>query len=434
MISSINFFGLGKLGLPLAATFASVGVRVNAIDIDADHVRRLDSGAYDFSEPGLNELLRQARPNMSFHRQAGADDVDAAIILVPTPSDPDNPSYSISFVVAAVAAACEAAARSPATGKPFLVIVSSTVMLGALEQSVRPILADWAGRSGRRFDLAYVPDLVALGNVVRGFRAPPALVLAADDDAVRARTRELYDRIVDATVPRVEVGIAEAELIKIAWNFYFCVKVSFGNMLARVADRTGAIDVDKVTSALAKDPRIGKSFMTAGMPFGGPCLPRDVDAMMALVTATGEDATFISAVHASNAAHLDYIVDAVAAANPRHVGLLGVTFKAGTTVTIQSPAFWVIQALVARGIAVTAYDPSPAARAALAQESWASGIVLTDDLAGLCSSADVLVVGVDDPLYAGIGLRVPATSSIVDPWGRVAVGHPGLRRIGRRPA
>jgi nucleotide sugar dehydrogenase len=427
----LGVYGLGKLGLPLAASFAAAGVRTFGIDVNAAHVAALRRGEIASREPGLSALIETAGAGLSFHDGPEGLDLSASLIQVPTPSSPDDPSFSARFVRDAVIAACEDLARRVPAPQQHLVIVASTVMPGTIAAEIRPLVDDAARRSGCRIRLAYVPDLVAIGDVVRGFHKPPCLIIGTDDAATADDVEALYRSIVAAEVPRARLNIAEAEMTKVAWNFYFCFKISFANLLARISEEAGDVNVDRLTETLALDSRIGKGFLRAGMAFGGPCFPRDVDAMEALLGTLGLDPSVAAAVRQSNQSHHDYIAGLVLAERPASVCVAGLAFKAGTDETVQSPSFVLIQQLLAAGVAVHAHDPSGRARAALKAEPWASAVTCWDSLEDLVAHCDVVVAAVNDPSLARLRDLAGPGKTIIDPWGFLPPGPSSLRRPGR---
>ena len=431
MGSSIQFFGLGKLGLPLAALFASKGIRVVGIDTDPDHVERLKAGAMPLDEPGLSDLVVAAGKNLSFHATEADTPTNISIIHVPTPSTPNAPTFANRHVESAIEEACRAAARYGQSGEIHLIIIASTVMPGTFRNVLSPLVASLATTYSRHFIVSYVPDLVAIGDVVRGFQQPPALIIGADDGEAARLTQELYARIVSPKVRRGTIRLEEAELAKIAWNFYLCMKIDFANLISRLADASGGIDTDQVLGLLACDRRIGSGFLKPGMPFGGPCFPRDVAAMAALCDQRGENSALARAVSIGNEAQLQHVVDLILGVKPRRVGVLGLGFKPGTHVTIHSPSFLVIEKLVAKEVSLLAFDPSRQARESLLRERWAGSVETTGSLDHICKTCDVILVAVDDGRYASLADIVPPDRTIIDPWARVLGSHPGLVRPGR---
>lgn len=167
-----------------------------------------------------------------------------------------------------------------------------------------------------------------------------------------ARAAALYGRIVgDRTPPRL-LSIQDAELTKIALNVFLCLKISFGNLLAQFGDRLGGADLDIIANTLALDPRIGSGLLRGGTPYGGPCLPRDVDSFLHLSQALALDAPLARALPDVNNAQYDLIERHVLACQPRCVAVLGLSFKPGTAVTTASPAFEFVRRLQARLIEI----------------------------------------------------------------------------------
>lgn len=430
-MTSLGVYGLGKLGLPLAASFAAAGVRTFGIDVNAGLVAALRRGDIASREPGLAELVAKAGTGLTFHDGPEGLGIGISLIQVPTPSDPGDPAFSARFVREAVAAACAELARRRPVPAQHLVIVASTVMPGTIAAEVQPLVAEAARLSGCTIRLAYVPDLVAIGDVVRGFHKPPCLLIGTDDAETAAAVEALYDRLVAPEVPRARLTVAEAEVSKVAWNFYFCFKISFANLLARVAGQVAGVDVDRLTETLALDSRIGKGFLRAGMPFGGPCFPRDVDAMAALLGMHGLDASIAGAVRQSNQDHHDHIAALVLAEKPTTAGVAGLAFKQGTDETVQSPSFALIRRLIEAGLTVTAHDASPRARAALKAEPWAAQVMLCDSLDELVARSDVVVAAVSDPGLARLRELAGPGTTVIDPWGFLPPGPPSLKRPGR---
>lgn len=428
---TIQFFGLGKLGLPLAALFANGGNRVFGIDRDASLVRSLKDRTFSSSEPELGELIAAAGENLSFH-EANAAWTDTSIIQVPTPSNRTAPEFSAVHVEQAVRSACRAAQAHLQPGQVHLIVVASTLMPGAMERIVEPIVRDFSEQGSGRIVCAYVPDLVAVGEVIRGFRQPPALMIGANDTEALDTATELYATVVGPDVPRLSLNIREAEMAKVAWDFFLCMKIEYANLVARIADGLGGMDAERILNCIGQDPRIGNRFLKPGMPFGGPCFPRDVDAMIALCQGQVTDSGLAASVRRGNSLHIDHIVDALCQANPGTVAILGLSFKAGTAVTADSPSFMVMERLVERGVGVLAFDRYPQAMEALSGIGWAGSIERAKDLDDACNRADAILVAVDDELYASVGEKASADVRIVDPWGRVGSPHPGLVRVGRR--
>lgn len=431
MINQLSFFGLGKLGLPLAALFARAGVPTVGIDSDAHLIDRLKAGRVPHDEPGLSELLVEAGPMLAFaHDARGAVETEASVILVATPSDSSQPEYSSAHVEQACRDLC-AALSQRRVWRHQLIVISSTMAPGAIGRRIIPLLERALGRrAGHDFSLAYVPEFVALGQVLLGFQSPPFLLVGADDEQSGIHATALYRRITGPATPSRVLSIRDAELAKVASNTFLPLKISFANFLAQLGDRLGGADLDAIAGVLSLDPRIGSGLLRAGTPYGGPCLPRDVEALAHLAQSLGLASPLTQATAAVNSAQYDLILQHVLAGSPRCVAVIGLAFKPGTSVITASPSITLIGRLNECGVPVVAYDPSAEARArALA----VPGIVLScrDTLDEACAAADTILICHADPEFKQVARLVPHHGTIIDPWGGVPDGHPGLVRIGR---
>lgn len=431
MITRLSIFGLGKLGLPLAALFARSGLRTIAIDTDAALVEQLRAGVVPIIEPELEDLVAQAASAIAYTTDArAAADTDASIILVATPSQSSHPEYSSTYVENACSDLC-AVLRTRVRWRYHLIIISSTLSPGTMSTRIVPALEAGLGRrAGEDFGIAYVPDFGALGEVVSGFQHPPFLLIGADAAAVAAQASALYRRIIAPQTPICFLSTRDAELAKIALNVFLCVKIAFGNSLAQLGERLGGADLDAIANTLSLDPRIGAGLLRGGGPYGGSCLPRDIDAFIHLARSVDLDAPLARASAAVNAGQYDLIERQVLLCEPRCVAVLGLSFKPGTPVTTASPVFEFVRRLLRRSIQVVAFDPMAKAREA-ARAAFGMDISCCNTLAESISRADVILICNADPNFAGLAVEVPADRHIVDPWGCVRDPHPGLIQPGR---
>jgi UDPglucose 6-dehydrogenase len=353
----LSFFGLGKLGLPLAALFGRSGMKTVGIDVNSKLIARLKAGETPYVEAGLADLLKEAAPALTYTTDAiAAAATDASIILVPTPSDPSAPEFSIEYVLAA----CNdlaAALKTRPHPRYHLIVISSTVAPGTVAKRIIPALERALGqRAGRDFGVAYVPDFVALGEIVHGFRHPSFLAVGSDHESSAAQAVELYKHIVAPDTPIRVLSTRDAEITKMAFNVFLCMKVSFANYLAQLGDRLGGADLDAIAGTLQLEPKIGAGYLRSGTPYGGPCWPRDATAFLHLAESLGIDAPLVRASESINAAQFDLIEKCVMESEPRSVAVLGLAFKTGTPVTIASPTFELINRLLRRSVQVFAFD------------------------------------------------------------------------------
>jgi len=154
--------------------------------------------------------------------------------------------------------------------------------------------------------------------------------------------------------------INSAELIKHASNSFLALKISYANMVADLAERLGA-NIGEVTRAMGMDPRIGPSFLHAGLGFGGFCLPKDLQAFVHLAERSGVDFSLLKEAEKINRRRIDHFVSKIRRAlwviKGKKIGVLGLAFKPNTDDIRFAPAIDLIQLLVADGALVRAYDP-----------------------------------------------------------------------------
>jgi UDPglucose 6-dehydrogenase len=171
--------------------------------------------------------------------------------------------------------------------------------------------------------------------------------------------------------------INSAELIKHASNSFLALKISYANMVADLAEKLGA-DIHEVVRAMGLDPRIGRSFLSAGLGFGGFCLPKDLQAFVHLAERSGVDFSMLREVEKINKQRIDRCIEKLRSAlwvvRGKRIAVLGLAFKPNTDDIRFAPAIDLVNRLLSEGAQVRAYDPQAVerARAALPQIEYAN--------------------------------------------------------------
>src|SRR3990170_4217050 len=265
-IESVSVVGIGKLGAPVAACFASCRHSVIAVDVNPEIIFLLNSGQAPVYEPGLEELIRQNQD-----RILGTDDFHKAVletqvtfILVPTPTDAQG-GFSLQYV----RAAGESIGDALRNKKDYhLIVLTSTVMPGATGSSVLPLLEERSGkRCGVDFGLCYSPEFVALGSVIRDFFHHDLLLIGESDPRSGRLLAELYKQVCKNDPPIARMNFVNAELTKLAVNTFVTTKISYANMLARICEGLPDADVDVITAALGLDSRIGRKYLKGAIGY-----------------------------------------------------------------------------------------------------------------------------------------------------------------------
>jgi UDPglucose 6-dehydrogenase len=383
----ISVIGTGYVGLVTGACLAEIGHEVVCTDNDADKIKTLESGGIPIFEPGLEGVIAKARKEgrLSF-RMNPSDAVgagDAIFICVGTPPLPDGDSDLSAIDHVARMVATEAKS-------PKLVIEKSTVP-ARTGQELKRALSNYGRKTGMTFRVASNPEFLREGTAVGDFLHPDRIVVGVEDETAERQLKEIYRPVLDRTfvcpvhspscpdVPEptwLVTTINSAELIKHASNSFLALKISYANMVADLAERLGA-DIGEVVRAMGLDPRIGPSFLSAGLGFGGFCLPKDLQAFVHLAERSGVDFSMLKEVEKINKKRIDRFFEKLRSAlwvvRGKQIGVLGLAFKPNTDDIRFAPAIDLVQRLISEGARVRAFDPEAMerARAILPQVDYA---------------------------------------------------------------
>jgi UDPglucose 6-dehydrogenase len=411
-VRRIAVIGTGYVGLTTGACLASLGHDVVCADVDELKIARLCQGEVPILEPGLAELVSEgvAAGRLKFvvgarnaiAPQGDSDDpIEVMFLCVPTPMGEGG---------AADLAAVEAVAHEVRDLLPrgCVVVNKSTVPVGTAARTKQLL--------GRR-DVAVVsnPEFLREGSAVHDFLNPDRIVVGCDQQDAAERVAALYSRL---GAPTLLTDAASSEMVKYAANCFLAMKLSYVNAMAELCERLGA-DVHEVTEGMGYDRRIGQAFLKPGPGWGGSCLPKDTHALMQISEAAGFDFALLTASLETNERQSARMVDKVRAAvggslADKRIGLLGLTFKAGTDDLRDSPALTVAAALRAEGAELVAFDPGCPA----AVPGVTDGITVADDVTAIAKDADAIVVLTEWPEFRTLEwpvlAKVAANRTVVD--------------------
>ena len=430
---TVAVIGLGKVGLPLAAALASRGLSVRGFDPDPG--RRALLRSHDPAQPeiryerGLSEALRSSADRLRPADTVAEAVADAAValVIVPTPSLADG-----RFCNAAVASAFRAIGESGTLPDGLVVNLVSTVSPGAIGTELQPLLEATAGRRcGHGISLCYSPALIALGNVLEGFLRPDFAFIGEVDAPGADRLEALFRDQFIPDVPIRRLSAQGVEIAKIAINNFLTTKISFANLIGQLCERTPGADVDAVLGALGSDSRIGPRCLHAGMGYGGPCLPRDTAALSASLAGAGLGADLPTAVEGLNRGHVDFLARLDGPVQGRQVTVLGLGYKAGSNVTMDSAAIELCNRLAELGAVVTAADSQADA---MDLGALAAAVRVTSRPETVLPNTELLLLTGSDELPVQAAAALPASATVVDLGGRYEApqGRP-VRRFVRRP-
>ena len=353
-MNKVSFIGLGKLGLPLAGILASKN-KILCIDKNEYVLSELSEGNLPFYETGLEELLQETSHNIIGYTDSykrAVEETDAAIILVNTQLG-DN-GYSPEFVKSAITDIAVNLRKNP-DKEYFTIILSSTVLPGTILKELIPLAEKISGRKyGVGFGFSYVPDFVKLGNVIEDFKNPEFFVVGANTDKDFEITNDIFNGIHENNCDKFRMTLEETEVAKVSLNAFIVNKITFANFLGMMCDEMDNVDVHKITSIIGIDKRISTHFFKSGTPYGGTCFPRDALAFIKFAKDRGLKAKNLIFAEEVNEDLQEYIFNKCK--EYEKVGILGVSFKPTSPVTIGSPSKVLIAQLLKKNRYVYTYD------------------------------------------------------------------------------
>ena len=356
----VAIFGLGYVGCTSAACIASQGHDVVGIDVSEGKVDRINAGESPITEPGIDELIREAHAagRLRASTTAGAEiaDADLAIVCVGTPSAPDG-AHNMSYIAEVTRQIAAAVARHGSKG--LTVAYRSTVRPGTMEELVLPIFASAMGdKAATLIEVVYNPEFLRESSAIWDFNNPPKIVVGTRDGQPHNAMTEL-NKGLDA--PIFNVGYREAEFTKFVDNSWHAVKVGFANEIGRLCARQG-ISARQIHEIFVSDTKLNISsyYMRPGGPFGGSCLPKDVRALQFISSDVGGATHLLDSVLRSNEAHkhFQFEVATEGLAPGAAVLMVGLAFKAGTDDLRESPHIDLARKLLRAGYELSIYDPN----------------------------------------------------------------------------
>jgi UDP-N-acetyl-D-mannosaminuronic acid dehydrogenase len=342
----ICVLGLGYIGLPTASTFATHGLRVIGVDTNLQVVSRLNEGELHIYEPGLRTLVQAALLSGNLVVESTPQPCDAFIIAVPTPIREDKRADMTCVVAAAESIA-------PHLRPGSLVVLESTSPPRTTVDLVRPILERSGLRAGPDFSLAYTPERVLPGQILREL-IENARVIGGIDRASAEAGRDLYAVFVRGDI--ILTDATTAEMVKLMENTYRDINVAIANEFSRLADRFG-VDVWEAVGLANRHPRV--NILKPGPGVGGHCV--SVDPWF-LVEAAPDISALVRAARTVNDGQPRFVVDLVRRAlggdlTSRRIGALGLAFKPDVDDLRESPAVEICGLLAGEGAQVVAYEP-----------------------------------------------------------------------------
>ncbi|MEZ0248117.1 MAG: nucleotide sugar dehydrogenase [Thermoproteus sp.] len=398
----VSVYGLGYVGLALAAAWSRAGAKIIGVDVDPEKVASLSNGVVEYVEDDVRRAVEEA---IKAGRMLATTDGDVAsikskvkIIAVPVHLVATRPSIEVDF------SALISAARAIAQGlkREDLVIVESSVPPGTTEEVVRPVLEESGLTAEEDFYLAYSPERIMVGHALKDIEENYPKVVAGVGPKSAEEAAALYKRIAKRGVIKLS-SIRAAEFEKLLEGVYRDVNIALANEMARLASALGVPFAEARTAANSQPySHVHKP----GAGVGGSCIPVYPYFLMWIAERAGLDLPLTATARAINEEQPHRVAEAAIRAmirggvNPveAKIAVLGLAFRGDVDDTRRSPTYDIIAALLDFGIKpqnIVVHDPYVKQDRALEK----LGIRLTHSLDEALAGASLAIISTDHSAY-----------------------------------
>jgi GDP-mannose 6-dehydrogenase len=416
----IAVLGLGYVGAVVAGCLARRGHRVIGVDTEPGKVALVNSGKSPIIEREIDEIIARevaaGRLSATMDVADAVSNSDVIMICVGTPSR-RNGEIDLKHV-RSVCQQIGAALRSDA-GAP-VIVVRSTLLPGTTRELVIPTLEASSGRqAGTDFGVCINPEFLREGSAVQDYLNPPKTVIGEFNRASGDLLASLYTEI---PAPLIRTDIETAEMVKYADNAWHAVKVGFANEIGRFC-KLARVDSHRVMDIFCRDTKLNLSrcYLKPGFAFGGSCLPKDLRALLHKAKSLDVSLPILSAVLPSNELQIERAVQTVIEHGSRKVGILGLSFKAGSDDLRNSPVVELAERLLGKGFQLRIYDDNVklasihgANRDYILHRIPHLSALLASSIEEVLEHADTIVIGNAAPEFGAILPRVGYRQTVVD--------------------
>jgi GDP-mannose 6-dehydrogenase len=422
MLSSknVSVFGLGYVGSVTAGCLADLGCRVVGVEVNPLKVDWINSGRPPVLEAQLTELVEKSvqddRLTATTSVAEAIAQTDISLICVGTPSKP-NGDLDLQYVCRVAEQIGDALAQK---NEYHTVVLRSTVLPGTTWNVVRPILEQCSGKqAGKEFGLCFNPEFLREGSAVADFYQPPFTVLGAQNPIDIEKVRELYSWL---EAELIVTDLRTAEAVKYINNCFHALKVAFANEVGRLCHAL-KIDSHQIMEIFCKDTKqnLSSYYFKPGYAFGGSCLPKDLRAMLYQAKKLDVPLEVFQAALSSNRTQIEIGVEMVMRAGNKKVGLLGLSFKAGTDDLRESPLVTLVETLHGRGYKVKIFDEHVclsrligANRAYIEHQLPHIGAMLCESMDEVVQQSETIVIGNAHQAFRDLLPRIPSSKTVID--------------------
>lgn len=409
---NVSIFGLGYVGCVGAACLAKLGHKVMGVDVNENKVRLMNEGKPTIIEEGIAELCQEAHDKGLMSATTVAAEAVAqteiSFIVVGTPSSKEG-HLNLNYIYTVAGRI----GRALKDKNGFHIVAIRSTVLPGTNKRVGEILEQESGKK-RNVDFTVVsnPEFLREGTSVHDYFNPPLTLIGTDNKLAEEKFRELYK---DIPAEFICTDIEVAEMMKYVNNTYHALKIVFGNEVGNICKGLD-IDSHKVMEIFCKDKQLNISpyYFKPGFAYGGSCLPKDMKALKTLAHDLYVDVPVIESIFQSNENQKRNAVETIVNKGKRKVGILGLSFKAGTDDLRCSPIVDVVEQLLGKGFEIRIYDKNvKVSELTGTNKDFIMAKIphlqhfVTDNLDEVCSESDVLVVTNKEKEFADVITKYP---------------------------
>jgi len=402
--------GAGYVGLVTGVGLAALGHKVSSMDTDQQRLKMLRAGKSAVYEDGLEPILKQLLDlemiTFTDDQSETVKNSDVLFIAVGTPSLASG-AADLSAVIAVAEQLRDDISRYT------VVVVKSTVPVGTLNV-ITEILSQKL-TEGEDFDVVSNPEFLREGSGLIDFFAPSRIIVGSTSERASELVREIYEPLLSGTtvvdvpwidgtreIPYVNTDPTSAQLTKYAANAFLATRISFINEIAGISEKVGG-NIGDIVEGLGLDSRIGPSYLQPGIGFGGPCLDKDLRALITVAGENSYDPVMFNGVLQRNELQLREVINKITAAvgsslYQKRIALLGLAFKEGTNDVRNSLSIRLYSALRDQGASVVGHDLLGVDES----KELEPDLEASDDLEFVLQGADVVVVLNSEDVYSQI--------------------------------
>jgi len=379
-IKTIGVIGLWHLGCVLCASWSKLGNKVVGFDYDTGRVEGLKHGKPPIYEPELGEVIQDGMQNgnLAFSNEVKSlEACDFVFLSYDTPVGDDDDSDT-----AILERAVDDAKKVMKDNAVLIVSSQSPVGLcGALRSKMR--------EENPTLELAYSPENLRLGEAIECYLNPGRIILGTASGTAEEKCVDIFSQI---KADILSMNLESAEMVKHGINSFLAMSIVFANHLADMCEISGA-RIDDVVRGMKSDPRIGqKAYLAPGIGFSGGTLGRDLKVLDERNRRAEGDANIFGLIHSLNKERKETIVRRIekilSGIKGRNMGLLGLTYKPGTSTLRRSVPLEIAKSLMSGGANVKLFDP----KADYSELPSSDEFIIAKNIEEVSLSADALIL------------------------------------------